>query len=95
MRDIGPGGHYLGHKHTQENFQQAFFMPRMFDNNSYEQWVADGEKDVTARALATARTLLESYEKPPLDPATDEALQDYIARRETAIPAMDALNQDA
>ena len=95
VRDIGPGGHYLGHKHTQENFQQAFFMPRMFDNNSYEQWVADGEKDVTARALATARTLLESYEKPPLDPATDEALQDYIARRETAIPAMDALNQDA
>jgi trimethylamine--corrinoid protein Co-methyltransferase len=95
VRDIGPGGHYLGHKHTQENFQQAFFMPRMFDNNSYEQWVADGEKDVTARALATARTLLESYEKPPLDPATDEALQDYIDRRETAIPAMDALNQDA
>jgi trimethylamine--corrinoid protein Co-methyltransferase len=70
-------------------------MPRMFDNNSYEQWVADGEKDVTARALATARTLLDSYVKPPLDPAIDEALLDYIARRETNIPAVDALNQDA
>ena len=70
-------------------------MPRMFDNNSYEQWVAEGEQDVTARALATAHRLLDSYEKPPLDPAIDEALRDYIARRETTIPAMDALNQDA
>ena len=24
VRDIGPGGHYLGHAHTQDNFQRAF-----------------------------------------------------------------------
>jgi trimethylamine--corrinoid protein Co-methyltransferase len=94
VRDIGPGGHYLGHPHTQENFQQAFFMPRMFDNNSFEQWMAEGSQDVTARALQTAKSLLQSYEAPPLDPGIGEALGDYIARRETEIPAMDALNQD-
>ena len=95
VRDVGPGGHYLGHPHTQENFQQAFFMPRMFDNNSYEQWMAEGEKNVTERALQTARALLDSYEQPTLDPDIDEALRDYISRRETTIPVMDALNQDA
>ena len=95
VRDVGPGGHYLGHPHTQENFQQAFFMPRMFDNNSYEQWMAEGEKNVTERALQTARALLDSYERPGLDPGIDEALRDYIGRRETTIPVMDALNQDA
>ena len=95
VRDVGPGGHYLGHPHTQENFQQAFFMPRMFDNNSYEQWMAEGEKNVTERALQTARALLDSYEQPALDQGIDEALRDYISRRETTIPAMDALNQDA
>ena len=42
VRDIGPGGHYLGHPHTQENFQRAFFMPKLFDNNSYEQPGAEG-----------------------------------------------------
>ena len=94
IRDIGPGGHYLGHPHTQERFQQAFFMPRMFDNNSYEQWVAEGSLDVTARALQTAKSLLQSYEAPPLDPGIAEALADYVARREAEIPAMDALNQD-
>ena len=94
VRDIGPGGHYLGHRHTQEKFQQAFFMPRLFDNNSFEQWVAEGSKDVTQRALATAKLMLDSYEQPPMDAATDEALRDYIARREREIPAMDSLNQE-
>ncbi|MGB1176674.1 MAG: trimethylamine methyltransferase family protein [Candidatus Puniceispirillaceae bacterium] len=37
---------------------------------------------------------MRSYEAPPLDPGIDEALRDYIARREIEIPAMDALNQE-
>jgi len=93
VRDIGPGGHYLGHSHTQANFQRAFFMPKLFDNNNYEQWVADGAKDTARRALERARKLLADYQEPALDPATDEALRDYIARREREIPAADALNE--
>ena len=94
VRDIGPGGHYLGHPHTLENFQSAFFMPDLFDNNSIEQWTAEGSNETTARALDYARKMLADYEEPKLDAATDEALRDYIARREREIPAADALNQD-
>ncbi len=94
VRDIGPGGHYLGHEHTQENFQRAFFMPELFDNNSIEQWQAEGAVEITERALTHARQLLDAYEEPALDVATDEALRDYIARREREIPAEDALNQN-
>ena len=91
--DVGPGGHYLGHPHTLENFQRAFFMPELFDNNSIEQWQAEGSVEITARALDYARRLLSDYEQPDLDPATDEALLDYISRRERDIPVADALNQ--
>ena len=94
IADIGPGGHYLGHAHTQDNFQTAFFMPELFDNNSIEQWVAEGSKETTQRALEHARKLLEQYEEPKLDEAKNEALCEYIARREREIPAADALNQD-
>lgn len=90
--DIGPGGHYLGHAHTLENFQRAFFMPKLFDNNSVEQWTAEGSEEITARALKYARQLLDEYEEPALDPGIDEALLDYITRREREIPAVDALN---
>ncbi|MDA5558764.1 trimethylamine methyltransferase family protein [Shimia sp. MMG029] len=92
--DVGPGGHYLGHPHTQENFQTAFFMPELFDNNSIEQWIAEGSKEVTQRALEHAKSLLADYQEPVLDIAKDEELRDYIARREREIPAADALNQD-
>jgi trimethylamine--corrinoid protein Co-methyltransferase len=94
VRDVGPGGHYLGHPHTQENFQRAFFMPDMFDNNSIEQWKAEGEVEIIERALTQARKLLLEYQEPKLDEAKNEALLDYIARREREIPAEDALNQD-
>ncbi|MDJ0626783.1 MAG: trimethylamine methyltransferase family protein [Rhodobacter sp.] len=93
VTDIGPGGHYLGHAHTLANFQRAFFMPELFDNNSIEQWTAEGSIDTNERALAYAKALLADYEEPRLDPAIDEALKAYIARREREIPAADALNQ--
>ena len=92
--DVGPGGHYLGHPHTLENFQNAFFMPEMFDNNSIEQWQAEGSIDITERALIRARTMLDEYEEPKLDAGVNEELLDYIARREREIPPADALNQE-
>ncbi|WP_417525641.1 trimethylamine methyltransferase family protein [Marinovum sp.] len=92
--DVGPGGHYLGHPHTLEHFQRAFFMPEMFDNNSIEQWQAEGGIEITERALIRARAMLNEYEEPKLDAGVNEALLDYIARREREIPAADALNQD-
>jgi trimethylamine--corrinoid protein Co-methyltransferase len=94
VRDIGPGGHYLGHPHTLANFGRAFFMPKLFDNTSFEQWTAEGSREITGRALAEARAMLAAYEEPKLDAAVDEALRDFIARREREIPAVDALNND-
>ena len=94
IAEVGPGGHYLGHPHTLENFQRAFFMPNMFDNNSIEQWQAEGSVEITERALTEAKSLLRDYEEPKLDEAVHEQLRDYIARRETEIPAADALNQE-
>ena len=94
VRDVGPGGHYLGHPHTQENFERAFYMPKLFDNNSIEQWQAEGAKEITQRALEYAKKLLQEYQEPKLDEAIDEALLDFIARRESEIPADGGLNED-
>ncbi|MEM6636764.1 MAG: trimethylamine methyltransferase family protein [Pseudomonadota bacterium] len=94
VSDVGPGGHYLGHPHTLDHFQSAFYMPDLLDNNSIEQWQAEGSVETPDRARAHAKALLADYEEPKMDPTTDEALCDYIARREREIPAADALNQE-
>ena len=94
IKDIGPGGHYLGHPHTLENFQKAFFMPESFDNNSIEQWQAEGSVQINERALKRAKLLLGEYQEPKLEDGIHDALKDYISRREREIPATDALNQE-
>jgi trimethylamine--corrinoid protein Co-methyltransferase len=86
IREVGPGGHYLGCAHTQRNFKTAFYRSEIADNNSFEQWEAEGAKDANQRATEAAQRLLKAYEPPPLDPAIDEALQDFIQRRRRELP---------
>ena len=62
--DIRPGGYYLGYPHTLEHFQTGFFMPEMFDNNSIEQWQAEGGIGINERALMKACAMLNEYEEP-------------------------------
>jgi trimethylamine--corrinoid protein Co-methyltransferase len=86
IREVGPGSHFLGCAHTQANFQTAFYRSSIADNNSYEQWLAEGEKTAPQRANEIARRWLETYEAPPLDPGIDEALTDFIARKKASMP---------
>ena len=82
----GPGSHFLGSDHTQANFLTALFRPETPDNSSFEQWQAGGGLDAARRANAIWKERLEAYEDPGLDPAIDEALQDYIARKKAEVP---------
>ncbi len=86
VREVGPQGHFLGTQHTLENFEKAFFMPTIMDFNSFEQWSAEGAKDHDTRGREKARAMLAAYEKPKMDEAVSEALDDFIARRERELP---------
>ncbi|MBN9136509.1 MAG: trimethylamine methyltransferase family protein, partial [Phyllobacterium sp.] len=86
IRQVGPGSHYLGCDHTQANFQTAFYRSNIADNNSYEQWLAEGEKRADQRGNELARRWLESYEAPYLDPAIDESLKEFIAKKKASMP---------
>ena len=84
IHEVGPGKHFLGCAHTQANFENAFYRSPLADNNSYEQWEAEGAQDMTKRANAQWKKQLAEYVAPPMDPAVDEALLDYMARRKAA-----------
>jgi trimethylamine--corrinoid protein Co-methyltransferase len=86
IREVGPGGHYLGCAHTRRNFMTAFYTSPIADNNSYEQWEAEGAKDANQRATERAQRLLRQYEPPSIDEGVDEGLRDYIARRKSVLP---------
>ncbi|MEJ8573066.1 trimethylamine methyltransferase family protein [Microbaculum marinum] len=86
IREVGPGSHYLGCAHTQANFETAFYRSTIADNNSYEQWLAEGEKRADERANDLWKKWLAEYEAPALDEGIDEALQDYMKRGKDSMP---------
>ncbi|MFN4273749.1 MAG: trimethylamine methyltransferase family protein [Aliihoeflea sp.] len=86
IAEVGPGSHYLGCAHTQANFQTAFYRSSIADNNSFEQWQAEGEKRAEERANMLARKWLETYEPPDLDPGIQDGLRDFIATKKESMP---------
>lgn len=86
LREVGPGGHFLGAVHTQANFESAFFRSEIADNNSFEQWDADGNLDAANRANAKWKSMLADYELPELDPGIDENLCEFMEKRKQSFP---------
>lgn len=86
MREVGPGGHYLGCAHTQENFKTAFWRSDLLDYKPFETWADEGSRDTMALASERVKSLLASYRQPELDPAISEALDAFVAKRKEELP---------
>lgn len=79
--EIGPGGEFLGAEHTFANFREANYVSEIADTSTYENWRASGEPDAARRAFVRWNDMLKAYEPPAIDPAIDEALTEFIARK--------------
>ena len=86
FREVGPGKHFLGAAHTMANYETAFWDSELSDNNSFEQWSEAGESNAITRATAKWQATLDAYAPPPLDPAIDEALKAFVAKKKEAMP---------
>ena len=62
---VGPGGHYLGQKHTRKHMRELF-MPQFMDRRPYSEWEAKKD-DARDWALAKARKILKEHQPDPLD----------------------------
>ncbi len=84
--EVAPGGHFLGSSHTMANYKTAFYEPALSDSENVESWEDGGSRDMRARANSRWKSMLDAYQLPPIDEATREALQSYVARRKEQIP---------
>ena len=89
MKEAGPGGHFFGTAHTQRRYETAFYTPLLSDWRNFENWQLAGARDATQRANVIYKTLLDTYEKPPLDAAIEEELRAFMDRRRREIAARD------
>ena len=86
LREVGPGGHFLGCAHTQANFKSAFWRSDLLDYKPFETWADEGERDTIQLASLKVEKLLSDYQAPELDPSIREALDAYVAQKKASMP---------
>jgi len=85
IAQAGPGGHFFGVDQTLSHYETAFYQPFLSDQRNFETWEEAGSVDTLVRANAIWKQLLKDYQQPPLDPAVDEELAAYVARRKESL----------
>lgn len=85
IREVGPGGHYLGCAHTQKNFKSAFWKSNLFDYKPFETWEEEGARDTMSLATDRVAYLIANYQSPDLDPEIRAALVAYVAAKKDSM----------
>ncbi len=80
-QEVGHGGHFFGAAHTLEHFRDCFYRPLLSSTMNFERWQRLGGDDATDRAAKIWRETVDNYERPPLDDAIRQELDEYVARR--------------
>jgi trimethylamine--corrinoid protein Co-methyltransferase len=78
IHEVGPGGEFLSHDHTLENWQ-GLWVPQVFNRQRLDDWEAAGSKPVNARLREVAVSLMEEHRVDPL-PASVEAELEAILK---------------
>jgi len=88
LREVGPGGHFLGCEHTQSNFKTAFWRSDLFDYKPFETWAEEGSRDTQTLAAERVKKMLADYVQPSLDEGKQEELDAFVTQRKAAMPDM-------
>jgi trimethylamine--corrinoid protein Co-methyltransferase len=83
---VGPGGSYMGRKHTKARMRTTAVLPKLADREMRPQWEEAGRPDIHERALAEARRILAEPNAAVWGPDTEAA----IRSRFTGLVAGDA-----
>lgn len=86
IREVGPGGHFLGCDHTQRNFKEAFWRSNLLDYKPFEQWSEEGGRDTVTLAAEKVQHMLNTYQPPALDVAIAENLAAYVEQKKASMP---------
>jgi trimethylamine--corrinoid protein Co-methyltransferase len=81
IREVGPGGHFLGTEHTLRNYRTGFYRPWISSTDNFDRWNRQGAKTVDQVATGKWKQLLAEFPDPGIDPGVDEALNEFIDRR--------------
>ena len=76
--EVGPGKHFLAHRHTRKWIRREHYFPTVFDRRKYEDWMKDGAKTAREAARERAKRILREHEPEPMDKDLEKELLEII-----------------
>jgi trimethylamine--corrinoid protein Co-methyltransferase len=84
IHDVGPGGHFLGEKHTLRHFRE-FWLPELIERGKVDDWEAAGSKTLGDRVQEKLMEILDTYQPPGLPEGVPAQIEDILAEAEARV----------
>ncbi|MFC1522491.1 trimethylamine methyltransferase family protein [Elusimicrobiota bacterium] len=68
FKKVGPGGNFIGEKHTAKYLRREHFIPKISDRRTRSEWESDGRMDVEQSAIKEAKRILREHKPLSLSP---------------------------
>ena len=85
IRQVGPGGNFLGEEHTVSHFRREIWLPgAAWTRQTWDGWASGGGTSMGERAAAEVRRILAAHQPEPIDEALAREVDRIVetARRE-------------
>jgi len=83
IKQIGPEGNFLGHKHTLKHIRDELHIPEIFDRKPETAWVKAGSKPIHQVAKEKAKKILKEHFPQPLPRDIQVKLSQIVRQAET------------
>ena len=94
IKQVGPGGEFISHAHTYQNFRKLS-APTLIDRHNREGWVANGSKDIVQKSYEKSREILETFKPEPLPENIQKQLKEIVQEAEAETAEIKAKEKEA
>jgi len=82
IKEIGPEGNFLGHKHTLKHIREELHLPTIFDRAPEAAWAKAGSKPIHQVAKEKAQKTLKEHSPQPLPRDIQVKLSEIVRQAE-------------
>ena len=82
ISDVGPGGNFLGHKHTLKHIRDELHIPTIFDRWPETTWMKAGRKATHELAKEKAKKILKEHYPEPLPKDVQRKISEIVKEAE-------------
>jgi trimethylamine--corrinoid protein Co-methyltransferase len=79
IKDLGPGGVFLGQRHTVDHMREALWLSMISDRDSYEDWYQKGQLGRVDIARKRVKEILDTHQPTPLSRDARRDMDEVVA----------------